>query len=150
MPPDPRHVTWVLLLVAASSGATYLLTSLHSAPAKEPQQSSASVDASKVKVGYINIWGNFTDKVKLFEEIIEPDVNAYAEALPEVARDYYGVTGWVDLDMNGDRVPRRLRDMGVQRNWERVRRFGVYDGAVGAVHWDDALLEEQNLTRPCG
>jgi branched-chain amino acid transport system substrate-binding protein len=34
---------------------------------------------SKVKIAFIEIWGNYSNTVKLFEEIIEPEVNQYAQ-----------------------------------------------------------------------
>jgi branched-chain amino acid transport system substrate-binding protein len=37
------------------------------------------VNDTKVKVAFIEIWGNYTNTVQLFEEIIEPEINQYAQ-----------------------------------------------------------------------
>ena len=36
-------------------------------------------ETNATKIAYIEIWGNYTNTEKLFEEIIEPEINQYAE-----------------------------------------------------------------------
>ena len=36
------------------------------------------INSTSIKIAYIEIWGNYTNTVKLFEEIIEPEINQYA------------------------------------------------------------------------
>ena len=46
---------------------------------KEDLEPTTIEDNSSIKIAYIEIWGNYSNTNKLFEEIIEPEVNQYAE-----------------------------------------------------------------------
>ena len=74
------------------------------------------------------------------------DANDIAPCWPEVPRNFYGASGWVDLDDNGDRKP------GIFDIWGYVddtfTNWGQYNGIEISVTWDDAKLAENGVTRP--
>jgi len=65
---------------------------------------------------------------------------------PTVPRNFYGASGWVDLDDNGDRKP------GIFDIWgytgDTFTSFGQYNGIELTVNWDDAKLAENGFNRP--
>jgi branched-chain amino acid transport system substrate-binding protein len=68
----------------------------------------------------------------------------------DVARNFWGATGWVDLDENGDRKPGKF-DIWGYYNDNGVANFqtwGLYDGVTLDVTWNDALLAQNGVTRP--
>ena len=75
------------------------------------------------------------------------DANDVAPLWPTVPRNYYGVSGWVDLDENGDRKPGifdiwGFTDDGGFQDW------GQYNGIEIKVTWDDAKLSAAGIVRP--
>ncbi len=74
------------------------------------------------------------------------DANDIAPLWPDVPRNFYGASGWVDLDENGDRKP------GIFDIWGYVddgfTNWGQYNGIEISVNWDDAKLTENGVTRP--
>ncbi len=65
---------------------------------------------------------------------------------PTVPRNYYGTSGWVDLDENGDRKP------GIFDIWgftaDGFTSYGQYNGIEISVSWDDAALTANGFSRP--
>lgn len=77
------------------------------------------------------------------------DANDIAPLWPTVPRNYYGTSGWVDLDDNGDRAA------GVFDIWgfseiaaEGFTSYGQYSGIDLSVTWDDVALAANGFTRP--
>jgi len=66
----------------------------------------------------------------------------------------HGISGWMALDENGDRMPQMFDIWGFYENPEvpeeyLFRKFGSYDGRIIEVNWDDAALEYYaGITRP--
>jgi branched-chain amino acid transport system substrate-binding protein len=73
-----------------------------------------------------------------------------ANVIIDVARNYWGATGWVDLDDNGDRKPGKFDIWGYYDDGgvANFQTWGLYDGVTLDVTWDDALLAENGVTRP--
>ena len=71
-------------------------------------------------------------------------------AFVETARNFYGATGWIDLDENGDRKPTTFDIWGYYQRGDEYgfQKFGEYDGIAIEVAWYDDLLEEQGHVRP--
>lgn len=72
------------------------------------------------------------------------------EIFPDFVRGFWGATGWVDLDENGDRKPGIFDIWG---NYERdgetgFQKYGEYNGISITVIWYDDLITEQGATRP--
>jgi ABC-type branched-subunit amino acid transport system substrate-binding protein len=65
---------------------------------------------------------------------------------PTVPRNFYGASGWVDLDNNGDRKP------GIFDIWgytaDGFTSYGQYNGIELTVNWNDVALEANGFTRP--
>ncbi len=72
--------------------------------------------------------------------------NDVVEAWPDVPRNYFGASGWVDLDDNGDRKPAMFDIWGFTD--DGFTSFGKYDGVKIEVMWDDAKLVELGIVRP--
>jgi len=74
------------------------------------------------------------------------DANDVAPLWPDVPRNYFGTSGWVDLDENGDRKP------GVFDIWgftaDGFTSYGQYNGIEVSVSWDDAALAANGFSRP--
>ena len=75
------------------------------------------------------------------------DANDVAPLWPTVPRSYFGASGWVDLDENGDRKPGifdiwDFTDDGGFTNW------GQYNGIEIRITWDDAKLSAAGIVRP--
>jgi branched-chain amino acid transport system substrate-binding protein len=76
--------------------------------------------------------------------------NDVVEVFGDTARNFYGSTGWVDLDENGDRKPTVFDIWGYyERDGETgFQVYGMYDGTIIEVNWWDEVLAEQGLVRP--
>jgi len=75
------------------------------------------------------------------------------QALIPLSSEYYGVSGWLDLDENGDRLPQMFDIWGFYdasgSGDYSYRKWGEYNGTSGQITWDDeALLNYAGLTRP--
>jgi ABC-type branched-subunit amino acid transport system substrate-binding protein len=77
------------------------------------------------------------------------DAGNIAPLWPDVPRNYFGTSGWVDLDDNGDRAA------GVFDIWgfsdveaDGFTSYGQYSGLDLSVTWNDATLAENGFTRP--
>jgi ABC-type branched-subunit amino acid transport system substrate-binding protein len=70
------------------------------------------------------------------------------EAWPDVPRNFWGASGWVDLDENGDRKPGIFDIWGFTGDGEDFTSYGQYNGIEIVVNWDDAVLAENGFTRP--
>ena len=77
------------------------------------------------------------------------DANAIAPLWPTVPRNYFGTSGWVDLDENGDRAAGVFDIWGFSTE-ESVgfTSYGQYSGLDLSVTWDDATLAANGYTRP--
>ena len=67
---------------------------------------------------------------------------------PTVPRNFYGASGWVDLDENGDRKPGIFDIWGFTADGVGFTSFGQYNGIELAVNWDDAALAANGWSRP--
>ncbi|MBS7619144.1 ABC transporter substrate-binding protein [Candidatus Bathyarchaeota archaeon] len=68
-----------------------------------------------------------------------------------VAANYFGATGWCDLDEFGDRKAQVFDIWGYYKDTDgtvKFRKYGEYDGRVIQVKWDDAALAAVGLQRP--
>jgi hypothetical protein len=76
--------------------------------------------------------------------------NDVVKVFGDTARNFYGSTGWVDLDENGDRKPTVFDIWGYyERDGETgFQVYGMYDGTIIEVNWWDEVLAEQGLVRP--
>jgi branched-chain amino acid transport system substrate-binding protein len=74
------------------------------------------------------------------------DADDIAPLWPDTPRNFYGASGWVDLDDNGDRKP------GIFDIWGYIddgfTNWGQYNGIEISVNWDDAKLAANGVTRP--
>jgi branched-chain amino acid transport system substrate-binding protein len=75
------------------------------------------------------------------------EASVVAGVFPTAASNYYGSTGWLDLDENDDREPTIFdiwgyTDDGLTQSW------GIYSGLDIEVTWYDDLLAEAGLIRP--
>jgi branched-chain amino acid transport system substrate-binding protein len=70
------------------------------------------------------------------------------EAWPDVPRNFWGASGWVDLDDNGDRKPGIFDIWGFTADGEDFTSYGQYNGIEIVVNWDDATLAANGFTRP--
>ena len=76
-----------------------------------------------------------------------------AEVLIPISQDYYGLTGCMALDENGDRLPQMFDIWGFYEDPETgkylYRVFGNYNGQKNEVDWyDDALKTFAGISRP--
>jgi len=74
------------------------------------------------------------------------DTSVIAESLIPTSYMLHGISGWMALDENGDRMPQMFDIWGFYENPEvpeeyLFRKFGSYDGRIIEVNWDDAALE---------
>ncbi len=72
------------------------------------------------------------------------------KVIGDVGRNFWGATGWVDLDENGDRKPGKFDIWGYYEEDGVVdfQAWGIYDGVTLDVIWYDDLLAENGVTRP--
>ena len=76
-----------------------------------------------------------------------------ADVLIPMSRKHHGLTGWMTLDENGDRMAQIFDIWGFYEDPTTgeylFRKWGVYDGRIIEVSWfDDVLLEYGGLVRP--
>jgi len=68
-----------------------------------------------------------------------------AEVLIPMSQDFEGISGWMSLDENGDRLPQRYQIWGFYEDSDSGdclrMTFGLYDGHRGILHWFDDALE---------
>jgi branched-chain amino acid transport system substrate-binding protein len=77
------------------------------------------------------------------------DANDVAPLWPTVPRNFWGASGWVDLDENGDRKPGIFDIWGFSDLYdEGFTSWGQYNGIEISVTWDDAKLAENGIVRP--
>lgn len=81
------------------------------------------------------------------------DASVIADALIPLSSKFYGLTGWLTLDENGDRLPQSFDIWGFYKNKSTgeylFRKWGKFDGRTMEVAWDDeALLTHAGITRP--
>jgi branched-chain amino acid transport system substrate-binding protein len=71
-------------------------------------------------------------------------------AFAKVASDYFGVTGWCDLDAAGDRKPGVFDIWGyaVVDGKTTFLKYGEYDARDLSMTWDITNLQSQGLVRP--
>ncbi len=77
------------------------------------------------------------------------DAGAIKEHFIPKARSYFGLTGWVDLDDNGDRKPGTFEIFGYYERDGEVgfQKYGEYDGVTLQLNWDEAALAEQGIVK---
>jgi branched-chain amino acid transport system substrate-binding protein len=77
------------------------------------------------------------------------DANDVAPLWPDIGRTFFGASGWVDLDDNGDRKPGIFDIWGFSDIYpEGFTTWGQYNGIELSVNWDDAKLAEHGIVRP--
>ena len=82
------------------------------------------------------------------------DPSVIADSLIPTSYMMHGISGWMALDENGDRMPQLFDIWGFYENPEEpeeylFRKFGSYDGRIIDVNWYDADLEYYaGITRP--
>ena len=79
------------------------------------------------------------------------DSSDIAKVIVPKSKDYYGLTGWMSLDENGDRQPQTFDIWGFYEQPKTgeflYTKFGEYDGRK--VLWDDhALINLAGIIRP--
>ena len=70
-----------------------------------------------------------------------------------MSQEYYGLSGWMGLDENGDRLPNIYDIWGFYEDPDTgeysFMKFGSYNGQSGTLRWDDdALANYAGITRP--
>lgn len=76
------------------------------------------------------------------------DAEQIKMVLPGVAENFYGVTGWCRLNINGDRYLANYDIWGYGRVNEQVQnvKYGYYDGTTGKIVWYmDLITKDINL-----
>jgi ABC-type branched-subunit amino acid transport system substrate-binding protein len=77
------------------------------------------------------------------------DAGVVAPLWPEVPRNYFGTSGWVDLDENGDRAAGVFDIWGFSAETDvGFTSYGQYSGIDLSVSWNDAELAANGFTRP--
>jgi branched-chain amino acid transport system substrate-binding protein len=77
------------------------------------------------------------------------DANDIAPLWPTVPNNYYGTSGWVNLDENGDRAAGVFDIWGFATTTDvGFTSYGQYSGIDLSVTWDDAALAANGFTRP--
>jgi branched-chain amino acid transport system substrate-binding protein len=77
------------------------------------------------------------------------DANDIAPLWPTVPNNYYGTSGWVNLDENGDRAAGVFDIWGFSTTTDvGFTSYGQYSGIDLSVTWDDAALAANGFTRP--
>lgn len=69
---------------------------------------------------------------------------------PDICSSYFGVTGWCDLDENGDRKPSMLETWGYAYvdGEPGFKKYAEVDAITGTVNWDYEVLAEEGLEIP--
>jgi hypothetical protein len=77
------------------------------------------------------------------------NANDVAPLWPDVPRNFFGASGWVDLDDNGDRAAGVFDIWGFSTtDANGFTSYGQYSGLDLSVTWDDAMLAANGYTRP--
>ena len=77
------------------------------------------------------------------------DANSVAPLWPDVPRNYFGASGWVDLDDNGDRAAGVFDIWGFSAESDvGFTSYGQYSGIDLSVTWNDAELVANGFARP--
>jgi len=80
------------------------------------------------------------------------DPGVIAEFLIPTSYMMHGVSGWMALDENGDRIPQTFDIWGLYEDpithEYTFGKFGKYDAPAIEVYWYDAFLEYTGITRP--
>jgi len=77
------------------------------------------------------------------------DANDVAPLWPTTPKNFFGASGWVDLDVNGDRAAGVFDIWGFSAESDvGLTSYGQYSGLDLSVTWDDATLAENGYTRP--
>jgi len=82
------------------------------------------------------------------------DATDITEVLIPLSQGYYGLSGWMGLDENGDRLPNIYDIWGFYEDPDTAgnylfMKFGSYNGQTDTLSWDDdALLNYAGITRP--
>ncbi len=77
------------------------------------------------------------------------DANAIPHLWPTVPRNYFGTSGWVDLDENGDRAAGVFDIWGFSAESDvGFTSYGQYSGIDLSVTWNDAELAANGFSRP--
>lgn len=77
------------------------------------------------------------------------DANDVAPLWPDVPRNFFGASGWVDLDENGDRAAGVFDIWGFSETAAAgFTSYGQYSGLDLSVTWDDAALAANGFSRP--
>lgn len=75
--------------------------------------------------------------------------NEVVEVWPDTPNNFFGASGWVDLDENGDRKPGIFDIWGFSSLAERgFTIYGQYNGMEISVYWNDAVLKANGFIRP--
>lgn len=72
-----------------------------------------------------------------------------SEALRDVAFSHYGVTGWIHLDENGDRLPVSYEIYGYSEG-DELTPYGSWDVSTYEVDWSDEAVAGIGLDRVAG
>jgi branched-chain amino acid transport system substrate-binding protein len=91
--------------------------------------------------------------VKSILETGSIEAHDVAEVLIPMSRQFHGLTGWLALDENGDRMPQIFDIWGFYEDPDTgeylFRKWGSYDGRIIEVTWDDDAIETYGgITRP--
>ncbi len=79
------------------------------------------------------------------------DADMIAANLIDISQTYYGLSGLLALDENGDRLTQLYDIKGFYEDEPgeyKEGTFGSYDGNTGVVSWNDPFLEETGIIRP--
>jgi len=97
------------------------------------------------------------DACRLLAETIivtnSTDAGVIADNLISISETYYGLSGCLALDENGDRLPQLYDIKGFYEDPDppyeyEEGTFGSYNGTAVEVIWDDDFLEYTGITRP--
>jgi len=79
-------------------------------------------------------------------EIDGTEPSDIAEVIIPFSQDYEGIGGWMSLDENGDRQPQLYNIVGFYKDPDSGEylsgHFGLFDGHLGEVQWEDDALED--------
>lgn len=80
----------------------------------------------------------------------DTDASVISNHFLKSARSYFGVTGWIDLDENGDRSPGMFEIFGYAEVDGEVtfKKFGEYNGVTLQVTWNEDLIDQQGIDKP--
>ena len=79
-------------------------------------------------------------------EVGGPDALEVRDLFPQAANNWFGVSGWVALDENGDRRAQIFDIWGYTE--DGFQSWGQYNGRDIEVTWYDNLLAEVGIVRP--